>query len=102
MSYSIENGKILVVQGDSLWLDLRVLEDGEAYVPDNDDELSFIVTDSDGNVALTVELPIDLMELYLTPEQTEALKADYEYQYSITLNDSEIASGFITCTKEVI
>lgn len=102
MSYSIENGKITVVQGDSLWLDLHVLEDGETYPPDNDDELSFIVTDSDGNAALTVELPIDLMELYLTPDQTKVLKADYDYQYSIMLNDSAIASGFITCTKEVI
>lgn len=102
MSYSLENGKITVTQGDSLWLDIRVFEDGEEYVADENDELVFTATDSDGTAALTVELPLDPMVLYLTPTQTATLQEDYEYQYTVTLNDSMIAHGFITATKEVI
>lgn len=102
MSYSLEGGKITVTKGDSLWLDIRVFNDGEEYVAEENDELLFVVTDSDGNDVLTVDLPTDPTVLYLTPAQTEELQEEYEYQYTVTLNDSMIAHGFITCTKEVI
>jgi len=102
MSYSLEGGKITVTKGDSLWLDIRVFNDGEEYVADENDDLIFTVTDSDGNEVLTVDLPTDPMVLYLTPSQTEELQEEYEYQYEITLNESMVAHGFITCTKEVI
>lgn len=101
MSYSIDGNKITATCGDSVWIDLNINDGATSWQPDDEDELIFTLKDSDGETALEVELPAELNELYLTPEQTATLKSGYEYQYEITLNDATIMVGFLTCERSV-
>lgn len=101
MSYSIDGNKITVTCGDSVWIDLNINDGVTSWQPDDEDELIFTLKDADGETALEVELPAELNELYLTPEQTATLKPGYEYQYEVTFNDAAIMVGFLTCERSL-
>lgn len=115
MSYSIkETDKgvdITLTRGDSLFLQLNLTKDDEAYVPEQGSSIRFAMktkyTDSDSNVIINKNIPIDTLILELRPEDTKSLPMKKSYVYDIQLTDAQghvytFLFGTLTITEEVL
>ena len=96
MSHSISGNDIILTRGDSLFLQLSLQKNGEPYTPDSGSVILFAMkakyTDSDADVVLVKNVPIDTLILEIEPEDTKPLVMKKSYVYDIQLTDE---NGFV-------
>lgn len=111
MSYSIQGTDISLTRGDSLFLQLKLVKNGEEYIPAEGSSIRFAMkakyTDSDENVVLNKNIPIDTLVLELEPADTKHLPMKKTYVYDIQLTDEfghiyTFIFGTLTITEEVL
>lgn len=90
--------KISMTRGDSLIISFELMQDGEAYIPQDGDVIRFALKEkiSDESVLVEKIIPNDTMTLTLAPEDTKNLNfGEYRYDVQITYADGFVYT-FIT------
>ena len=102
---------ITLTRGDSLFLQLNLMKNDEVYTPEEGASIRFAVkaryTDSDNNVIINKNIPIDTLILELKPQDTKNLPMKKTYVYDIELTDAQghvytFLFGTLTITEEVL
>ena len=87
---------ITLTRGDSLFLQVGLKKNDEPYTPVAGSTLRFAMkskyTDSDENVVLVKNIPINTLILEFEPEDTKPLVMKKSYVYDIELTDE---NGFV-------
>lgn len=105
----INGTTIEMTRGDSVYIDLSLTySDGTEYVPTDGDSIRFAMKRDYTSIApkLTINIPIDTLELHIRPEDTKNLNFG-KYVYDIELTnaygdvDTFIAEATIELCKEV-
>lgn len=90
----IKKNVVSVVQGDSLWTTLTLVDgEGNPYVPDPSDKIRFalkLTTDPEEVPLVTKDIPYDTLELKLDPQDTDFPVGDYVYDIEM-----ELSNGFV-------
>ncbi len=88
----INGTDITLTRGDSLFLQLKLVKNGEEYIPEEGSSIRFAMkakyTDSDDKVVLVKQIPIDTLILEIEPQDTKELPMKKTYVYDIQLTDS--------------
>lgn len=109
--FSIEDNNITLTRGDTLLLQIKLTKQGEPYVPEEGDSIRFAMkrkyTDSDSEVILVKNIPMDTLILELKPEDTKNLPMQSKYVYDLQFTDATgrvntFAQGTLLVTKEVL
>ena len=88
-----------------------MMKDGSPYIPQEGDSLRFAMkkryTDSDQDVILVKDIPIDTLVLELEPQDTKSLPMKSKYVYDIQFTDSQgrvdtFINGTLTLGEEVL
>lgn len=93
MSASVKGSTISLTRGDSLRVNLRLMKDGEEYIPVTGDVIRFALKKkvTDAEPLIVKEIPIDTMVLAIEPEDTKPLAFGiYRYDMEITT-----ANGYV-------
>lgn len=102
---------ITLTRGDSLPIQLSLKKNEEPYTPDPAASIRFAMkskyTDSDADVVLIKNVPIDTLILEIEPEDTKPLPMKKTYVYDIELTDENgfvdtFIEGKFTIGEEVI
>lgn len=91
--YNIEGTKITMVRGDTFVASISLNRKGEPYIPTENDTIRFAAKKNIGDVepAIYKEVPIDTMELKLTPADTSRLPfGTYLYDLEIEFEDGGV------------
>lgn len=111
MSHSISGNDITLTRGDSLFLQLSLTKNGQAYTPAEGSSIRFAMkakySDPDTAVVLQKNVPIDALLLEIKPEDTKELQMKKTYVYDIQLTDENdkvdtFISGTFTIGEEVM
>lgn len=93
MSYSISGTNIKLTRGDTLFAQISITKDGEAFTPEEGDSIRFAakkrITDKDTQVVINKKIPIDTLLLELEPQDTKSLPFNSNYVYDIEYTDSD-------------
>ena len=109
--FTIEDTDITLTRGDTLLLEIQMMKDGSPYIPQEGDSLRFAMkkryTDSDQDVILVKNIPIDTLVLELEPQDTKSLPMKSKYVYDIQFTDSQgrvdtFINGTLTLGEEVL
>lgn len=99
---------ISLTRGDSLIAKIKMVKDGEEYIPLPNDHVRFAMKTkySDAEVLVEKDIPLDTCILELKPEDTKELAMRKTYVYDIELTDSygrvdTFIKGRIKLTEEV-
>lgn len=108
MAHKIEGTRITLTRGDSLFLQISLTKNGEAYVPDPAAVVRFAMKEkySDPEPLLIKNIPVDTLLLELKPEDTKSLEMGKMYVYDIQLTDEiglvdTFISGILKIDNEV-
>ena len=86
--FSIENNDIILTRGDTLLLQIKMIKQGHPYTPVEGDSVRFAMkskySDSDEDVVLVKNIPIDTLILEIEPEDTKDLPMRSKYVYDMT------------------
>lgn len=114
--YQIEGTTIRLTRGDSLAIQLQLMQGDEEYTPQEGDSIKFGLK-SKLNAAKTAfieqtplvekTIPIDDMMLRLSPEDTKSLPfGNYSYDIEVTLSDGRvdtvISNAYFILKPEVV
>lgn len=108
--YSINGNDITLTRGDSMFVDLTLTKDGEAFTPEEGSSIRFAMkkkyTDAD-STALVINIPIDTLRLAVEPDDTKSYQMGKTYVYDIQYTDASgnvdtFISGTLTLTEEAI
>lgn len=109
--YSIDGTDIFLTRGDSLFLQIKLTKNGEAYTPEAGSIVRFAMkakyADPDDKVVLVKNIPIETMILEIEPDDTKALPMKKTYVYDVELTDSlnhkyTFLFGTLTLGEEVL
>ncbi len=99
---------ITLTRGDSLFLQLSLTKNDEAYTPAEGSVIRFAMKEkyTDSEVVLEKSIPIDTLLLSITPADTKSLPMGKSYVYDIELTDEAghvdtFIEGKFTIGKEV-
>lgn len=82
---------IEITRGDSEIFQVSIEINGEEYIPQEGDVVSFAMRKNFGRVLLQKEVPISTMQLVLDPEDTKYLPfGRYKYDMQITFADGRV------------
>ncbi len=108
--HSIDGNNITLTRGDTLFLELNLQKDGEAFTPEAGSSIRFAMkrkyTDDD-STALVKNVPTDTLMLEIEPDDTKELPMKKSYVYDIEYTDADghvdtFISGTFTLAEEVI
>lgn len=113
--YTIKKNNITLIRGDTMIANVKLIKDGEQYIPQEGDVIRFAVKHQTLNAAQTeytdVEpliiknIPTNTLVLELEPQDTKSLGFDtYDYDVEITYADGKVdtfISGKLILDKEV-
>lgn len=108
MSYKIKGTTIILTRGDTLYVKVNIMKDGEPYAPETGDTVRFALKHktmtadggeyTDAEPILTKVIPNDTMVLQIDPNDTKTLHfGDYAYDIQITFADGSVDT-FITAS----
>ena len=109
--HKIEGTTITLTRGDTLFIELEITKDGEAYVPAEGDKIRFAMKmkykDPDADVLINKQIPTDTLTLELEPEDTKTLPMGKDYVYDIEFTDADghvdtFVKGVFHLDEEVI
>ena len=109
--FSIEDNNITLTRGDTLLLQIKMIKQGQPYVPQEGDSIRFAMkkkySDSDDQVVLVKEIPIETLILEIEPQDTKNLPMRSKYVYDIQFTDAEgrvdtFIKGTFLITEEVL
>lgn len=97
---------ITLTRGDSLYLNVGILRNGEPYTPQEGDSIRFAMCSEPGTAILTKQIPTDTMVLAIKPADTKTLPiySCYDYDIELTTADGDVDTfieGKIHISKEV-
>lgn len=100
----VKGTTISLTRGDSLRVKINIFNSqGEQYIPVEGDTITFALKKdyTDQIPLITKDIPIDTMELHLTPNDTKQLEqpAEYVYDISLTYGDTGDIDTFIDKAK---
>lgn len=89
MSRSISGTNITLTRGDSLFLQVVLIKNGEEYIPAEGSKIRFAMKRkyTDDEVILEKDIPIDTLVLEIDPEDTKPLPMGRTFVYDIELTD---------------
>ena len=108
--FSVKNNNIVLTRGDTLLLKINMIKNGQEYIPSSGDSIRFAmkknITDSDDQVILVKDIPINTLVLELEPSDTKHLPMKTKYVYDIQLTNSlgqvdTFIKGYIIIDEEV-
>lgn len=106
-----ENNNIILVRGDTLLLQIKMIKNGKPYVPQQGDSLRFAMkkkyVDDDEDVILVKTIPTDTCILELQPSDTKNLPMRSKYVYDIEFTDAQghvdtFIKGTLIIAEEVL
>ena len=109
--FSIKDNNIILTRGDTLLLEIKMIKQGEIYIPIEGETLRFAMknkySDPDQKVILVKNIPIDTLILELEPEDTKNLPMRSKYVYDIQFTDIDgrvdtFIKGTLTIEEEVL
>ena len=109
--FSIKDNNITLIRGDTLLLEIKMIKQGELYIPVEGESLRFAMkkkySDPDDQVILVKNIPIDTLILELQPQDTKNLPMRSNYVYDIQFTDingrvDTFIKGFLTIEEEVL
>lgn len=109
--FSIKDNNIILTRGDTLLLEIKMIKQGETYIPVEGETLRFAMknkySDPDQKVILVKNIPIDTLILELEPEDTKNLPMRSKYVYDIQFTDIDgrvdtFIKGTLTIEEEVL
>ena len=109
--FSIKDNNITLIRGDTLLLEIRMIKQGELYIPVEGESLRFAMkkkySDPDDQVILVKNIPIDTLILELQPQDTKNLPMRSNYVYDIQFTDIDgrvdtFIKGLLTIEEEVL
>ena len=109
--FSVENNNISLTRGDTLLLQIKMVKQGRSYTPVEGDSVRFAMkskySDSDEDVILVKNIPIDTLILEIKPEDTKNLPMKSKYVYDIQYTDIDgrvdtFIKGTLTIEEEVL
>ena len=109
--FSIKDNNIILTRGDTLLLEIKMIKQGETYIPIEGETLRFAMknkySDPDEKVILVKNIPIDTLILELEPEDTKNLPMRSKYVYDIQFTDingrvDTFIKGTLTIEEEVL
>lgn len=109
--FSIKDNNIILTRGDTLLLEIKMIKQGEEYIPIEGETLRFAMknkySDPDQKVILVKNIPIDTLILELEPEDTKNLPMRSKYVYDIQFTDIDgrvdtFIKGTLTIEEEVL
>lgn len=109
--FSIKDNNIILTRGDTLLLEIKMIKQGETYIPIEGETLRFAMknkySDPDQKVILVKNIPIDTLILELEPEDTKNLPMRSKYVYDIQFTDIDgrvdtFIKGTLTIEEEVL
>lgn len=109
--FSIENNNITLTRGDTLLLQIKMIKQGQPYIPQEGDSIRFAMkrrySDSDDQVVLVKNIPIETLILEIEPQDTKELPMGSKYVYDIQFTDAEgrvdtFIKGTFLITEEVL
>lgn len=106
--FSINGKYVKLTRGDSFVADVSITRDGEPYIPESDDVITFSMKKSYYDEEDLITKQIDPEELQLSLEPSDTADLDFgEYVYDIDIvfpdgsKDTFIAEGILELTPEV-
>lgn len=109
--FSIKDNNITLIRGDTLLLEIKMIKQGELYIPVEGESLRFAMkkkySDPDDQVILVKNIPIDTLILELQPQDTKNLPMRSNYVYDIQFTDRDgrvdtFIKGLLTIEEEVL
>ncbi len=107
--FSLSGNNIRLTRGDSLYLDITLTKDGEAYIPDPGDVIRFAMKKDyrSPNPVLVKNIPIETLQLVILPSDTKDLMMGTDYVYDIELTTASgdvdtFLSGKFSIGNEVL
>lgn len=91
MSHEIKGTDITLTRGDTLFLQLSLTKNGQAYAPAVGSAIRFAMKEkyTDQEVVLEKSVPIDSLLLHIEPADTKDLPMGKKYVYDIQLTDEQ-------------
>lgn len=91
--FEIKGNNIRLTRGDSLYVQISLMKDGETYTPEEGDVIRFAMKKHylDSEALVTKTVPTDTMILHLEPSDTKELDfGKYVYDLEITFADGDV------------
>lgn len=109
--FFIDGNDITLTRGDTLYIQITILQNGEEYVPQEGDSVRFAMkrrfNDDDSKILINKTIDIETLLLKLEPEDTKKLRFGRSYVYDVELTNSNgdvstFIKGKLTLGEEVL